>query len=432
MKIPKRRAPRPRPTLKPECRAANTGLMMATIFGTNSSKPSSPTTRTHPELATEEKSTIVKASDCRAMVMCNDAQPQAKTSGSSDVEWKDDPVSGDLVWAKVGSVPFWPAQVVDLNCIPHLKRPFRGPPDANSVLVQFFGRYDCAYVTPGPDLLPFEPNLISKCARSKSRLFKNAVEEALAAGRKNDSLLATPKSPITANPRQVSPTYRKTSVRKSAPIIEDTTHSWHSGSSTSAALLHAVERIRAAKQKDAPDLVTPPPSRERPRPIFSPRSKTSSPSPASTVTLSPTGSSASATLMEAVEGIQVTNLPLSNSHALLPLPNVPSQLKYHKLFHSTFKHNATRILTPPSMWSLQSLSLGTASKSATKKTTKVTGKNWRSASGMPSPTPSTRDDDLSGLDVLSRQAVLEIERLRSESTVRTSKRRKVDISQLLV
>ncbi|KND04039.1 uncharacterized protein SPPG_01485 [Spizellomyces punctatus DAOM BR117] len=143
MKLPKRRTPRPRPTIRPECRTANTGLMMESIFG-----------------------------------CVHTPRPEQHPSSIPSL------TIGDLVWAKVGTTPFWPAQVVDPSLIPSRKRPFLPPKDTASVLVQFFAKYDCAYITPGPQLLPFAPHLISKCARSKSRLFKIAVEEALAAGRK--------------------------------------------------------------------------------------------------------------------------------------------------------------------------------------------------------------------------------------------------------
>ncbi|TPX67879.1 hypothetical protein SpCBS45565_g03484 [Spizellomyces sp. 'palustris'] len=143
MKLPKRRTPRPRPTIRPECRTADTGLMMESIFGSvHTPRP--------------------------------EQHPSSKPSLTI----------GDLVWAKVGTTPFWPAQVVDPSLIPSRKRPFLSTKDTASVLVQFFAKYDCAYVAPGPQLLPFAPHLISKCARSKSRLFKIAVDEALAAGRK--------------------------------------------------------------------------------------------------------------------------------------------------------------------------------------------------------------------------------------------------------
>ncbi|RKO92875.1 hypothetical protein BDK51DRAFT_25685, partial [Blyttiomyces helicus] len=44
------------------------------------------------------------------------------------------------------------------------------------------------WTLPGTILLPFAPHLIEKCAKSKSRLFKQAVQEAMSASREEDHI----------------------------------------------------------------------------------------------------------------------------------------------------------------------------------------------------------------------------------------------------
>ncbi|KAI8915301.1 hypothetical protein DFJ77DRAFT_462071 [Powellomyces hirtus] len=88
---------------------------------------------------------------------------------------------GDLVWVKSAGKPHWPAQIVHPDEI-STQRPV-WVAHCTGVLVQFFATYECLYVEPA-NILPFQANLITFCAKCKARLFKIAVDEALAASRR--------------------------------------------------------------------------------------------------------------------------------------------------------------------------------------------------------------------------------------------------------
>ena len=81
-----------------------------------------------------------------------------------------------IVWAKVGRFCHWPGKITDPNTegvqeqLLKLAKP-------GQFLVLFFGSYDCAWVNPN-HLVDFKEGYDSLVKKSKSKLFKFAIEEA--------------------------------------------------------------------------------------------------------------------------------------------------------------------------------------------------------------------------------------------------------------
>jgi len=81
---------------------------------------------------------------------------------------------GALVWAKLGSFPFWPAVVVDKSAVnPKLVKRTSSP---TAVLVRFFGSYDWAWVQP-TRMMVYEDKTEHLAKGCKQKLFKAALKE---------------------------------------------------------------------------------------------------------------------------------------------------------------------------------------------------------------------------------------------------------------
>ncbi|KAH7292252.1 hypothetical protein KP509_29G059500 [Ceratopteris richardii] len=82
---------------------------------------------------------------------------------------------GDMVWAKVRSHPWWPAQVYDPAVASMSARKAK---KSGRVLVAFFGDSTFAWVEQS-QMIPFRPNFEEKAHQTSLRIFCLAVEEAL-------------------------------------------------------------------------------------------------------------------------------------------------------------------------------------------------------------------------------------------------------------
>lgn len=84
--------------------------------------------------------------------------------------------SGDIVWGKVKSLPWWPGQMLDealVEAVPSVGETKK----EGYVLVSFFGDDSFRWLNP-TDLVPFDSNYIENMKQSNAKAFLKAVKEA--------------------------------------------------------------------------------------------------------------------------------------------------------------------------------------------------------------------------------------------------------------
>lgn len=84
--------------------------------------------------------------------------------------------TGDMVWGKVKSHPWWPGHIFNESfASPSVRRIKR---DDNNVLVAFFGDSSYGWFDPA-ELIPFEQHFVEKSRQTSLRSFVRAVEESI-------------------------------------------------------------------------------------------------------------------------------------------------------------------------------------------------------------------------------------------------------------
>lgn len=105
------------------------------------------------------------------------ASPELESSDTSEdgSSWMHGFETGDMVWGKVKSHPWWPGHIFHES---FASLPVRRSRREGHVLVAFFGDSSYGWFEPA-ELLPFDPHFAEKSKQTTSRNFLKAVEEAV-------------------------------------------------------------------------------------------------------------------------------------------------------------------------------------------------------------------------------------------------------------
>ncbi|KAJ6796114.1 Uncharacterized protein M6B38_221990 [Iris pallida] len=102
--------------------------------------------------------------------------PESRVSGSDDLSLSVHGFeTGDMVWGKVKSHPWWPGHIFnEALASPSVRRTRR----EDHVLVAFFGDSSYGWFDPS-ELVPFAPTFLEKSRQTASKSFAKAVDESL-------------------------------------------------------------------------------------------------------------------------------------------------------------------------------------------------------------------------------------------------------------